>query len=238
MDQSPGTQSKRADSKDTPPTKKVASGTGAVASKKISYAKAAARVASQPSPFSIIIHGPAGGSDPLPKDAFYSLVRFLTEQWIEQGSRATSRASKWSNGTGYIHATDKSSQDWYMKTLNSAPVKEFMAFRKQEYNMTTVKVKVPVTLSFMKPEKLLGAAFKRAEVQGRYGVKAVHQIKDESCIIRLLAEDSLVKAINRLGNTLHLGCDVLRFETTSDQKDDQPQVGEGKAEGQSNDPQQ
>ena len=65
-DQSPGVLSKQPDSKDTPPAKKVATGAvsagaGAVAGKKDSYAKAAARNASLSSPFSIIIHGLAGG---------------------------------------------------------------------------------------------------------------------------------------------------------------------------------
>ena len=187
--------------------------------------------ASLSGPYSIIIHGPAGGADPIPRETFKALVRFVTEQWIAATPRATSRASKWAYGMGYIHARDQLSQDWYMETLRSAPDRSFTAFRKRDYDMTTVKVKVPPAISSMEPEVLLRAALSRAEVEGRYGVVAVHQAKSGGKIIRLQLEDSMVKAINRLGDILCVGCDVLRFKTTSDHNEGQPQEGEGEGRG-------
>ena len=229
---SSGDQNKRVDQKATPVPKSGASGATAKVTKRVSYAKAAARNVSVPSPFAIILHGPAGGSDSLPKETFNKLALFIAEKWVEQNPSASSRGSKWANGTGYIHPTDQSSQDWYMDTLNSAPEKQFTAYRKQEYDMTMVRVKVPEAISSMKPEVLLQAAFKGAGVQGRFAVKSVHQIKEGGKVIRLLLEDSLVTAIDRLGNALTLGCDVLQFEKQPDKKASQPQQGKGEAGGQ------
>ena len=232
-DQSLGASSKRVDKKTTPPAKKVTEGASKVANKNLSYALAAAQRSSQPSPFCVIITGPAGGLDYLPKETFDVLIQFVVGQWMVLKPKATSRSSNWSKGRGYIHACDQQSQEWYISTLNKSKEKGFKAFKKEEFNMPSCKVKVPAGLCGVKPETLLQTAMDTAEIKGKFWVRASHKVQDGGTVLRLQLEHSLVKSIDRNGGILYAGCDVLRFEFLKPSGEVQPVDG---VEGQVGDP--